>query len=814
MGGATDPLSPRILLAIGLLSAAALAYEVLLVRLFSIIQWHQFAFMIISVALLGYGAGGAFLSLWAARLDKRFGAAFVIQVALFGASTIPCFLAAQALRFNPLEALWDPGHVFRLCGIYLLLCLPFAFAACAIGLALGHYRERLHYVYACDLVGASGGAMGVMGLLYLVFPGTALKVVALLGLFAALIACRGLGSRWGSVVLVLAIAGLLVVPEGWVRPRPLPYKGLPQVLEILGTRIIAERSSPLGILQVIESPQVPFRHAPGLSLSSPFEPPEQLGLFQDADGMSAITRYRGDPATLAYLDYLPSAVPYHLIERPAVLVLGAGGGAGVLQAVHHRAREIDAVELNPQIIALLREDFREFTGGILDRPEVRVHSADARGFVAGASERFDLIELSLLDAGGASAAGLQASNANYLYTVEALGAYLRHLTPGGIVAITRSVTLPPRDGLKLFAMAVSALEAEGEREPARRLAWIRGFKTHTLLLRNGAFEAEDRSRIRDFCRSRSFDVAFLEDASAAESDRYNRLGQPYFFEGAKALLAPERQDFIRRYKFDISPATDDRPFFFEFFRWPLLREAVAMRGAGGMSLLELGYPVTLATLSQAVFLSAALILAPLGVRRWRGLVAGSGPGLPFRVVVIFAAIGLGFMFIEMAFIQKLGLYLGHPLLAVAVALSGFLVFAGLGSAAVSREGSPTRLAMAWPIAGIVVLGSSYLVGLPGVFGWTSGHGMWPKAVLALMLIAPLGFCMGRPFPTALALLGHRAPALIPWAYGINACASVIGAVLAMLCAIHLGLSALLALALGCYVVALMAYSTMARGGER
>ncbi len=799
---------------IGLISAAALAYEVLLVRLFSIIQWHQFAFMIISVALLGYGAGGSFLSLWAARLETRFGAAFALQAALFGISTIPCFLAAQALHFNPLEALWDPGQGFRLGGIYLLLCLPFAFAACCIGLALGHYRERLHYVYACDLVGASCGAMGVMGLLYLVFPGTALKAVALLGLLAALIACRGLGSRWGVAALVLAIAGLLVLPEGCVRPEPLPYKGLPQALEILGTRVITERSSPLGILQVIESPEVPFRHAPGLSLNAPAEPPEQLGLFQDADGMSAITRYRGDRATLAYLDYLPSALPYHLLDRPTVLVLGAGGGAGVLQAVHHRARGIDAIELNPEIIALLREDFREYTGGILDRPEVRVHSADARGFVAGTSERFDLIELALLDAAGASAAGLQASSANYLYTVEALGAYLRRLTPGGILAITRTVTLPPRDGLKLFAMAVSALEAEREQEPARRLAWIRGFKTHTLLLRNGVFEAEDRTRIRDFCRDRSFDIAFLADASAAESDRYNRLGQPYFFEGAKALLGPERQDFVRRYKFDISPATDDRPYFFQFFKWPLLREAVAMRGAGGVSLLELGYPVILATLCQSVFLSAALILAPLGVRRWRGLIAGSGPGLPLRVVVVFGAIGLGFMFIEMAFIQKLGLTLGHPLLAVAVALSGFLVFAGLGSATMRREGRPTRLAMAWPIAGIVVLGVSYLVALSGIFAWTSSHGMWLKAALALLLIAPLGFCMGKPFPTALALLGHRAPALIPWAYGINACASVIGAVLAMLCAIHLGLSALLALALGCYLVALMAYSTMTRQAER
>ncbi len=805
MREATDPPAPRILLAIGLVSAAALAYEVLLVKLFSIIQWHQFASMIISVALLGYGAAGSFLSLFAARLETRFGTAFTVLAALFGISTIPCFLAAQALRFNPLEALWDPGQAFRLGGIYVLLCLPFAFAAGSIGLALGQYRARLHHIYAADLGGASSGAMGVMGLLYLVFPGTALQGVAVLGLLGALVSYGGRRTSWGPAVLSLAIAGLLVLPERWVRPEPLPYKGLSQILQVLGTRVIAERSSPLGLLTVVESPKVPLRHAPGLSLNAPTEPPEQLALFQDADGMSAITRFRGDAAELAYLDYLPSALPYHLLDRPTVLVLGAGAGTGILQAIYHRARKIDAVELNPQIVALVREDLRGYTGGILDRPEVRMHMADARSFVAAGGERFDLIDLSFLDGGGA-VAGLQASNATYVYTVEALRTYLRRLTPGGILAITRAVTLPPRDGLKLFGMAVSALQAE-EEAATRRLAWIRGFKTYTLLIRNGLFDTGDRSRMRDFCRSRSFDIAFLEDATAAESDRYNRLGQPDFFAGAKALLGPEREDFVRRYKFDISPATDDRPYFFQFFRWPLLREALAMRGAGGVSLLELGYPVILATLCQAVVLSAAFILAPLAVRRWRGLAAGTG--LPLPVVVVFGAIGLGFMFIEIAFIQKLGLYLGHPLLAVALALSGFLVFAGLGSATVPRAGHSTALAMAWPIAGIVVLGSLYLMGLPVVFGWVSGHEWAPKAALALLLIAPLGYCMGRPFPTALALIGYRAPALIPWAYGINACASVIGAVLAMLIAMHLGISALLALALGCYLVALMTYAAMA-----
>ncbi len=808
MPGATDPPSPRMLLAIGLVSAAALAYEVLLVRLFAIIQWHQLASMIISVALLGYGAGGSFLGLFATRLATRYDKAFAVLAALFGASTIPCFLAAQGLGFNPLQAVWDPAQALRLGGIYLFLCLPFAFAACAIGLALGHYRERLQVIYACDLLGASAGALCAMGLLYLVFPGTALKAVAMLGILAALTACHGAVPKWFPAVLPLALAGLSLLPEGWVRPEPLPYKGLPQTLEVLGTRVVAERSSPLGLLTLVESKKVPFRRAPGLSLNTPTEPPEQLGLFQDADGMSALTRFRGDRAALAYLDYLPSALPYHLIESPTVLVLGMGGGAGVLQAVYHGARGIAAVELNPQIIALLREDFRDYTGGILDRPEVRVHNADARSFVAGTGARYDLIELSLLDGAGPSVAGLQASSASYLYTVEALGDYLQRLTPGGILAITRSVMLPPRDGLKLVAMAVSALNARAAPAPARRLAWIRGFRTHTLLIRNAVFEADDRSRIRDFCRARSFDIAYLEDATAAESDRHNRLGQPYFFAGAKALLGPERESFIRRYKFDISPATDDRPYFSHFFRWVSLRETVAMRGAGGVSLLELGYPVLVATLLQSLFLGAALILAPLAVRGWRGVAAGSTPLV--RIVVLFGAVGLGFMFIEMAFIQKLDLYLGHPLLAVAVALSGFLVFAGLGSATVSRAGHSTAPAMIWPIAGIVALVGAYFWGLPGIFGWAAKQGPWPKAALALVLIAPLGFCMGKPFPTALALIGWRAPALIPWAYGINACASVFGAVLALLCALHLGLSVLLVMALACYLVALGAYAGMAR----
>jgi hypothetical protein len=340
-------------------------------------------------------------------------------------------------------------------------------------------------------------------------------------------------------------------------------------------------------------------------------------------------------------------------------------------------------------------------------------------------------------------------------------------------------------------------------EPGRRLALMRGRKTGTLLLKNGDFTPAEAARIQSFCDRLSFDAAWYPGMATAQANRYNILDRPYFHEAIMGLLGPARQDTLQRYKYRIEPASDDRPYFFHFFKWSSLPEWWQLRGRGGVSLMEWGYPVLLATLAQATAAGLAFTLLPLWLAGRRMPRSGRG-----RVVAYFTALGLAFMFLEMAFIQKFMLFLGHPLHAVAVVLCGFLLFAGLGSRLggrwserLGRPEGTVRLA----VLAIAVLALLYLRLLPPAFQALAGLAELPRIVVSLGLIAPLAFCMGIPFPLGLQRLALGTPAFIPWAWAINACFSVIAAVLATWLAVHLGFNLVVALAVLFYLAAAGAF---------
>ena len=802
-------------LALSLLSAAALAYEILLTRLFSIIQWHHFAYMMISVALLGYGAAGTCVTLLRERLEARFTAVFAGSAALFGTTAAAAFLLAQRVPFNALEFLWDPGQPLWLAVIYLLLLVPFFFAALCVCLMYTRFAARAGRIYSFDILGAAAGCLGIVLLLFVLAPSTALGCVAAMGLAAAALVMLAppAGAARGALAFVLlgaALAWVVAGPLGTLRMSP--YKELSQTLQVMGTRVLAQTSSPLGVVTVVESPQVPFRLAPGLSLSAPGEPPEQLALFTDGEGLSAIARYDGQREPLAHLDYVTSAAAYHLLTRPSVLVLGAGAGGDVLQALYHDAAAVDAVELNPDVIRLVQQDFATFSGAPYGTPGVRVHIGEARGFVAATQARYGVIQIALLDAFGASSAGLYALAESYLYTVESLQAYLARLAPGGYLSITRWVALPPRGTLKLAGIAALALERNGVADPARRIAFIRSWNTATLLVKNGDFTPEDIARLKDFSRARSFDLDWYPGIRPDEANRYNRLDQSWFHDGVAALLGPQRAEFIARYKFNIAPATDDRPYFFHFFRWRTLPELLRLKEQGGLPLLEWGYLLVVATLAQALAASIALILGPLWLlRRRRNTSVDRGMWL--RSAGYFAAIGIAFMFVEIAFIQKFTLFLSHPLYAIAVVLFAFLLSAGLGSRMsewLSTATRPRMAPVAWPVAAIAGLSLVYLWLLPAALPALAA---WPdtaRIALSVALIFPLGFAMGMPFPLGLAALDASAPLLVPWVWGINACASVVSAVLATLLAIHFGFNFVLLWAVALYLLAAVCFPCRGR----
>ena len=799
-------------MSIALVSATALAYEVLLMRLFSIIQWHHFAYMMISLALLGYGVSGAFLMLLQRPLLQRFASSYIINLALFGSTAVGCFLFAQHIPFNAEEMLWDVRQTAWLLSTYLLLAVPFFFAANAIGLALIYYRDRLSRIYAADLVGAGLGSIGILLLLFAVLPLQALTVLGLLGIGAALVAGWELRQIKAAAWLLPLAAALLLMPASWSTLEMSPYKGLKQTLLVKDTRIIAERSSPLGLLSVVESPTIPLRHAPGLSLNATSEPPAQLGVFTDGDGLSVISRYSGDTQTLAHLDQLTSALPYHLRPIKRALVLGAGGGADVLQALYHHTTDIDAVELNPQFARLVSTDYADFSGHLYQAPGVTLHIAEARSFVAGSQGDYDLIQVSLLDSFSASASGQYALSENHLYTTEALAEFLQKLSADGFLSITRWIKLPPRDTLKLFATGIAALRASGVPEPGQQLILIRGWQTSTLLIKNGSVSTQELEQVRAFSAARSFDVAWYPGITRDESNRYNRLRNAWFHDAAEALLGGEGERFLDDYKFNLHPASDDQPYFFHFFKWRTLAEVMQLRERGGAPLTDAGYLVMVATLVQAVVASLLLILLPIWVYQRR--INPAKQGVPRSMVMAyFFILGLAFLFIEIAFIQKFLLFLHHPLYAIAVVLSSFLVFSGLGSAWLGRVSPGNRgKLLSQAVAGIVVLGTVYLLSLGLLLEPLATLPDVVRILISVFLIAPLAFCMGMPFPLGLARLADYAPDLIPWAWAINGCASVISAVLATLLAIHLGFATVIAVALALYALTLWVFPTPCNKG--
>jgi spermidine synthase len=672
---------------------------------------------------------------------------------------------------------------------------------------LRQFGTQAGRVYAADIFGAGAGSLGVVAVLFFMSPNDLLMVLAALALLAAAVAAielkvpPGWLAKLFSVLALLTIAG---VHSNSLKIHPSPYKDLSQTLNISGTRVIEERAGPLGQVTVVESTRIPFRHAPGMSLNALDEPPPQLEMFVDGNGPTVLTRFDGNLAPLAYLGQLTSALPYHMLEspvtRPRVLVLGAGAGSDVLQALYYRAGRVDAVELDRNMIDLVRNRFADFSGNLYRRSGVQVHEGEARGFASSETGHYDLIQVALLDSFGVASAGLYGLSESYLYTVEALRTYLGRLTPDGVLSITRWLTLPPRDSLKLFATAIAALEESGVPDPAGRLAMIRGWKTVTLLIKNSDFSPDEIAAIKEFSRMRSFDLAYYPGMRPEEANRYNLLAQPYFYEGAVALLGPERQDFIDRYKFYIEPATDDRPYFFRFFKWDAAVELFSLRQQGGMALLDWSYPLLVATLVQAVLASILLILAPLAASRSRETLP------PARAVLYFLAIGFAFMFMEIAFIQKFILFLSHPLYALAVVLCAFLVFAALGSWLAGRKQGRAAGVRSVTTA-IVVLGAVallYLAFLPGLFDALIHLPDPAKIGISAALIALPGICMGVPFPTGMARLACTLPDAIPWAWAINGFASVVGAVLASLLAVHLGFTAVILLAVVLYALASVA----------
>jgi len=788
-------------IAIFLISAAALALELVLVRALSIGHWHHFSYLIISTALLGFGAGGTFVALGSKKLTEHYRGWLWSLVMGFAMSVPVVFYLSQKVPFDEVQLIWDRRQILYLFEYYLLLFVPFFCAGSSIALGFTVFADKAPRLYFYNMVGSGLGAGGIVALMYGHAPENLLLVISGAAFVAAVILGRSLSQRW--VAATLFAAAVCVFAFNPAGPFALSinisqHKSLLWYRELPEAQLSAARYSPLARLEAVRAPAI--RNFPGLSLVFAGALPEQMVIISDADGISAINKF-DNFSDLDCYDYMTSALAYHLLGNPEVCVIGAGGGSDVAQALSLGAAEVTAVEMNTQITDLVRNTFNDFASGLFRRDDVEIIAAEGRSFLQTTPDRFDIIGISLLDSFSASAAGLYALNESHLYTVEAVEKALSRLLGRGLLSVTRVLKTPPRDSLKMLATIAEALRRRGVAEPGNHIMMIRSWSTGTVVVSPEPFSDAQITEAREFARQRSFDLVHVPGIIPAEVNRYHVLEEgPVYYRSAQRILSGEWKGFCRDYVYNIRPATDDRPYFFDFFKWRSLPHMISTLGRQWLAFSEWGYLVLAATLVQAVLASSLFILLPL----WIARPVRTAEARKLFVLIYFLLLGLAYMFLEMGFIQKMTLLIGHPVFGVAATLVGFLFFSGCGSLACGRllrRGRPARHLIVTAISVVVVLGIGEIVLLRLGFEWLVSFSRPARMMLGVLITAPLAFFMGMPFPIGLKRLAARSQPLVPWAWGVNGFASVTGAVLGTLLAISAGFTAVVFVALGGYLLA-------------
>ncbi|MEJ5348591.1 MAG: hypothetical protein WHS46_07870 [Desulfosoma sp.] len=811
--------------AVFFLSCAALAYEVLLVRVLHIVHDHHFAFMILSLALLGYGAGATGLTLAQRLLLRRSKAAFAVTAVFLSWMVLLSPAGLSRISFNPLEILWNPRQIGSLAAVFLTLSLPFLAAGLGVGLAFRSEPQRAHRVYLADLAGAALGAALAVGLIHVLDVSSASRAVSVSAAIAAILSCMGKAERRNtekdsagiipslllsffppvSACVLACLAIQVLVPQKALVPTPYPYKGFSYALKVPETRVLTERFGPVGWVTVLESPHVPYRSLSGWSLSCTEEPPwTPRALF--VDGIGPVPLFSGEAFVLApsFRECLMSTLPYRLArlhgekpEGPRVLHLGLHGNWEPAIALLEGVSALDVVERHEDVARMTIHWAWGLTSKDVSN-RVFVHGTDTRRFLRNRTQVYDVIHPVSLGILSGSASGAASLMEVYDATVEAFTAYLDRLSSNGFLAVLHSLSVPPQATLRFAATAKEALERRGIPHQDRHMALIHDWNTALLLVKKSMFSSKEKDFIREFCAERSFDLAYLDDMTAGDAQRFHVSGGESLYRAMKALLNQEADTFMKTYPFRIDPVTDNRPYVFHFLRWKTLRELLGTQHGRTVPLLSWGVPVILATLVQA-FLAAALFLAlPLALRFRTFL--GRSPQTVAKTFCYFGSLGLAFLFVETVAIQKNIFVLGHSVYGFAASVGSFLLWAGLGSLASSwcvlrlepkpylRRRNILGVLTVFTGSMVLVWGTAWVAWAPWVQGLQDGF-RWAFTLLGM---APVAFFMGMPMPLGLRALARTEMDFVPWAWAINGCASVLSALLAALGSMTFGFQAILA----------------------
>ena len=809
----------RSFVSVGALAGAALLLESTLTRLLAVAQYYHFAFLVVSLALLGFGASGSILTLMPRLLvsnpdagDEAIDRLLAYSGVGFAVSVILAYGVVNLLPFDSYSIAWDRKQVFLFILYYLSLAIPFVCAGLGIGGALAVQRGRSHLVYAANLLGSGVGViLAPMALWLAGVPGAVLLsiVVGLLGTLSSKFKWGKAGRTSLLIGLIAATGGIAVLSVANLSGHAAlgmaisPYKGLAYARQYPGAIRLYGRWNAISRLDVMA--RAGTRQLPGLSYTYPGIPPEQYGLSVDADSLQAISLVSPEDFTAG--KFLPEALAFILRPAARTLVLEPGSGLGVLQALAGGGQEVIAVNSNPLIPEVISRTAPGFD--IYHYAQVRNTVEATRAFLERDTGLYHVIFLPLTDAYRPVTSGAYSLSESYTLTVEGFAAMLTRLAPDGLLVTSRWLQTPPSEEVRLIATLVEALEARNVLHPQEALVAYRGLQMITALVKPDGWSTTELTAIRKFLEDRRYDLVWAPEVDMGETNRYNRLPDSVYYQAINDLFsAKNREEFYASFPYRISPPRDDRPFFFHFFTLKQTPELLAALGHTWQPFGGSGYFVLFALLILVTIFSGVLILVPLLIRRCSR--AANSVNLfhhqptirkkqGLRVLAYFSCLGLAFLFVEIPLIQRFILILGHPTYAFTVVVLALLSFSGLGSLLVRAAWLPRRAALILLVVLALLTPWAVMNLSDALLGWEIP---W-RALAAVIGLAPLAILMGLPFPLGLTWLEGDAPDLVAWAWAVNGCASVIASVLAAILALSYGFTLVLLLGAIAYSLAVL-----------
>jgi hypothetical protein len=772
---------------------AVLSLEVALTRVFSFIMYHHFTYLVISVAMLGFGAAGTYLTVRNPKKEPSTSQHFLPKTAtLFGLAVIGAIVLIPRIHFYPLDVYFykDYSNVLSMLIIIILTATPFFFAGACIGYIIGSAGQTINRVYFADLVGAAAGCLLALLLINTIGAIAACFVSAALALLvAALTATRRRAVHIIGLLLVafsaLGIARKNVLPL--YVPRHKQMFGKEHLIESVKWDVIAR----LDVTRPVE-----VYYSFGGALSHNYTGPAQNAriIYQDATALTGIIQPTPTPNETASLGYYLQGAPYKIKPNADALIIGCGGGPDILIALYHGAGHVVGVDINPKMIKLLHE-YDTFAGRVFQRQDVELVIAEGRHFLSRDRRKFDVVQLSGVDTSAAQASGAYALSENFIYTIEAFDQYLGHLREDGIVNFSRP---PGWQTLKIITMWVEALNRRGVSDPKDHIIVLNGEGQHRIkvgdswmveegpwsqtLVKESPFTQQEVRRITRWTAQLGFEVIY-----DPYTQRNNEL------EELIVADANQRRRLIDQSSYNIKPCSDDRPFYFQSYRWADLLQMNLLKKGGAhppMALL-----ILLGSLAIVTALSTVFIISPL--RRHRYV---AKPGGRAGICAYFAALGVAFILLEISLLQKLAVFLGGPAYSMSITLFTILLTSGLGSF-ISRNWSAScfrLLAIVIPLLVVAVIGELAVLGYAIPQLMFLSHPL--RAAAAVAMVAPLGLLMGMPFPAGLRHVDSYRPELNPWAWGTNACATVVGSVLCVLISSLAGFNATLLLGASIYLI--------------